>query len=1001
MKRGSTWHRWDLHVHSPASYEGDFGPPAEDLTWSEYAKALILAVREHQICAISIQDYFTTKGYEELVDRGFYDADAGVLSVEGEEAEVLIIPGMEVRFSNFVGGTTALNAHLYFDPDYYRKESVRFFLGKLVCFREGVQQISAEPNQLIRYGHAKNRKMRVDALLALDNLNREEKYSALYRAQQDASVSLDCLRKAVREYQSHLRGNKAPVLIAIAGSGYGAVQAYDWDGRHGPIRKEVTHLADMVLSSNAGDRQFYLGQHEDAPIEVLKEEIGGAKPCIWGSDAHNVETLLHPSAGDTKRYTWIKAEPTFEGLRQIQFEPGSRVVIQEEHPQQKSKYRTIRGIELRSGDYANCEVCFNHDLSVIIGGKSTGKSLLLYAIAATMDRQSAADRHPDGEGTPEWYNRVLKQSSAKISWDDGQEFNFSDEEVSSRAISYIPQSYINRLAEDPEELNTFVLDVLNEREGFRSKREKLRGKVADQKETVQSHVRSLSELMEKEGELQEELRGLGDKDGIESEIERLKKRRDELTKRSGLSDSERSTFDRLKRQLQAVSDYRENRVSSESTIDELEQDVEALREQIEEGISSAKSLIDQLAVTFVPGATESHKRLSQAFDDWLSANQDGVVEVVQAAKEVRSNYEETDEELSEEADRLGDELEPLESKLELREELERVEGSLQKEKDRLSRLKEIHEDLDDLKEKHESKTAKIAEAHAEMFILRKEGAQDLRDFLASSATASRDPATAPENKERGFEADHSLEVIVDAMTEGESLAGRINDMLDGRRSAHESFGPVTGTSRYDYTTQEQHVDLIKEILSTVVQTDEMKELGFREGYDASKVIASVTDDWFDIRYSLSYDGEPVTAMSPGKRGMVLLQFLLERSDAEYPILLDQPEDNLDNRTIFDHVVKALRHRKTERQIVVVTHNPNLVVATDAEQVIVAKQSTDHEMEAGADRFQYASGALESAQLSHELDADIESVRDWVCEILEGGPAAFQQRQTRYNLSSLQ
>lgn len=224
-------------------------------------------------------------------------------------------------------------------------------------------------------------------------------------------------------------------------------------------------------------------------------------------------------------------------------------------------------------------------------------------------------------------------------------------------------------------------------------------------------------------------------------------------------------------------------------------------------------------------------------------------------------------------------------------------------------------------------------------------------------------------------------------------------MLDGRRSADESFQLIIASETYEYTDQDQHVALIEGLISAIVGADKITELGFREGYDANKVIASVTDDWFDMQYSLSYDNESVTAMSPGKRGMVLLQFLLERSDAEYPILLDQPEDNLDNRTIFDHVVKALRHRKTDRQIIVVTHNPNLVVATDAEQVIVAKQSTDQEMESGADRFQYASGALEGSQLSRELDDDVESVRDWVCEILEGGPAAFRQRQTRYNLTS--
>ena len=113
MTRGSTWKRWDLHVHSPASYEGDFGPPAEDDTWHEYTAALISAIREHEVCAISIQDYFTTKGYEELIDRGYYDPDARTLRLDDDEVDVLFIPGMEIRFSNFAASSEALNAHLY------------------------------------------------------------------------------------------------------------------------------------------------------------------------------------------------------------------------------------------------------------------------------------------------------------------------------------------------------------------------------------------------------------------------------------------------------------------------------------------------------------------------------------------------------------------------------------------------------------------------------------------------------------------------------------------------------------------------------------------------------------------------------------------------------------------------------------------------------------------------------------------------------------------------
>ena len=79
-------------------------------------------------------------------------------------------------------------------------------------------------------------------------------------------------------------------------------------------------------------------------------------------------------------------------------------------------------------------------------------------------------------------------------------------------------------------------------------------------------------------------------------------------------------------------------------------------------------------------------------------------------------------------------------------------------------------------------------------------------------------------------------------------------------------------------------------------------------------------------------------MSPGQRSFVILKLLIELDNTnKCPILLDQPEDDLDNRSIFTELVKFIKEKKKERQIIITTHNPNLVVGTDAECVIVANQ----------------------------------------------------------------
>lgn len=97
-----------------------------------------------------------------------------------------------------------------------------------------------------------------------------------------------------------------------------------------------------------------------------------------------------------------------------------------------------------------------------------------------MDRDSAAERHTDTK-TVKWYDSALEEAEAEITWDDGSRFSFREGEKSSRVVSYIPQGYINRLAERPDELNKFVLDVLTEKSEFRERRENLKDRISEQK----------------------------------------------------------------------------------------------------------------------------------------------------------------------------------------------------------------------------------------------------------------------------------------------------------------------------------------------------------------------------------------------------------------------------------------------------------------------------------------------------------------------------------------
>ena len=130
--------------------------------------------------------------------------------------------------------------------------------------------------------------------------------------------------------------------------------------------------------------------------------------------------------------------------------------------------------------------------------------------------------------------------------------------------------------------------------------------------------------------------------------------------------------------------------------------------------------------------------------------------------------------------------------------------------------------------------------------------------------------------------------------------------------------------------------------------------------------------------SILLNNKPVNKLSPGQRSSAMLPLiaLAEKS----PLIIDQPEDNLDNRLVGDVLVDILAELKESRQIIVCTHNPNIVVSGDAEQVIVLDSESD------------SKGKL---QLSGSIDND--DIVKTVIDIMEGGKEAFRTRQLRYKM----
>ena len=154
-----------------------------------------------------------------------------------------------------------------------------------------------------------------------------------------------------------------------------------------------------------------------------------------------------------------------------------------------------------------------------------------------------------------------------------------------------------------------------------------------------------------------------------------------------------------------------------------------------------------------------------------------------------------------------------------------------------------------------------------------------------------------------------------------------------------------------------------------------------------KTLKSNKKEFYDYLYGLEYvgvsfklkmGGRDLEELSPGERGIVLLIFYLALSQNSIPIIIDQPEDNLDNQSVYNKLVPCICAAKQKRQVIIVTHNPNIAVACDAEQIICCK------MDKNTHKITYLSGAIEDQEIKQN-----------VVDILEGTMPAFDLRRRKY------
>lgn len=227
------------------------------------------------------------------------------------------------------------------------------------------------------------------------------------------------------------------------------------------------------------------------------------------------------------------------------------------------------------------------------------------------------------------------------------------------------------------------------------------------------------------------------------------------------------------------------------------------------------------------------------------------------------------------------------------------------------------------------------------------------------------------------------------------------------------LGNIFDNRNYSSFYNEYKFDLIKldsdnynemflnTLWTAMTESQRVGGLTIKSAYTMQSALQQIFGDWYNIHYIVRSGNDTIEEMSPGKKALVLLELLISLEDSKCPILIDQPEDDLDNRSIYDDLVQYIKSKKKERQIIVVTHNANVVLGADAEEVIIANQD-GKDTENASKRFEYRSGAIENDVIIKDDQGNLlpgilnrYGIQTQICDILEGGRTAFELRKNKY------
>ncbi|WP_345987035.1 hypothetical protein WCX18_07650 [Sulfurimonas sp. HSL1-2] len=1001
FNRGSEWRKWDLHVHTPYSYlNNQFGDD-----FDEYVKTLFLNAITHQIAVIGITDYFSIEGYKKIKNEYLNNYEKlKSLFIEEQIRQIQtikILPNIEFRLNKIIG-TNRVNFHVIFSDDVSITDIEENFLHELEFIYEGNPQGSDEKWKLKIPNIKELGKKLIEEQ---PELGSSELFVGLKCAVVDDTQILDILKNKQSKF-------KDKYLIVVPSDE--DLSVINWKSQDHNVRKVILQKADMLFASNPKTIKWGLGEFNETEEDYIKE-FKSIKVCIWGSDAHGYENLFIPA---NNRFTWIKANPNFVGLKQVVNEPRERVFLGENPPKRqtvllnKSKYISKVKITKTSASrlsdlWFDNELDINPGLVAIIGNKGNGKSALADIIALTGNAQLI--NHTDYVFlTKEKFRRngLAKNFEATLLWEDKDQSTVNLDETFKideiERVKYLPQKYIETICtsenyEDfQDEINKVVFSHIDEEEklGKQNLSKLISEKtdaVKERRERLGENIKNLFdslialrtdysdlEMKKVENALREKNKEIDEHEEYKNEnIIEVKKPEDD----EQVQDEQKKQFKKITRlnkhalTLESFKEKLQNQLKEyvvqknilENTLQSLKQEVESFKERLQEvnqkffeakiemdidqmvTLSFDTSLIDSKIET-ITKTIGARKVKIAVVDQMLEKKKVDIDGLTNALSEVQQAYQKY---------------------------VEQMQQWEAKKREFIAQKNRIEERIIFKKEKLPAKVFKIKRDLLQAYFqLHDTYKQELAIYeeLYKPVLQFIEDEKKKTNATKGF-----IEFTTNLVFKKKEFTSKLLDFFDNRRKRFDDKDVIELIDEHNLFDAKSMRRLLQRI-ENIINDKKPIEQQFRDYKKTLDFYVVLWDmSYVAIEYDIKLDGKTVSQLSPGERGALLIIFYLLIDKGDIPLIIDQPEDNLDNESVFEYLVPYIKRAKQRRQIIIVTHNPNIAVVSDAEQIIYSKID-----KANKNEVSYVLGAIEAKEINEKI-----------VEVLEGTFPAFDNRTRKY------